>query len=184
MLFSKLFALACVAITRLSTVHWISQNYLARNANNIIPVFIAQWISPYADTKPTSVRNKLEYKSSCSCAKCWQKARHKVLFSTWKFLENLVLRLGLHTHQLAHSHAFPTWEWEVTKCSSNPKKHNQQNCSAVLLLIQLKNCDLELSDVACRLSINIYKAAAKRMNTKHYPNRMLLIASPSPTQQN
>ena len=47
-------------------------------------------------------------------------------------------------------------------------------------ITQIKNSDLELSDVACRLS---NKATAERMNTKHYPNRVILIFSPSPTHE-
>ena len=45
---------------------------------------------------------------------------------------------------------------------------------------KIKNSDLELSDVACRLS---NKATAERMNTKHHPNRVILIFSPSPTHE-
>ena len=44
----------------------------------------------------------------------------------------------------------------------------------ILLLhhTNIKNSDLELSDVAFRLS---NKTTAERMNTKHYPNRVILI---------
>ena len=45
---------------------------------------------------------------------------------------------------------------------------------------QIKNSDFELSDVACRLS---NKATAERMNTKHYPNWVILIFSHSPTHE-
>ena len=44
---------------------------------------------------------------------------------------------------------------------------------------QIKNSDLELLDVACRLS---NKATARRMNTKHYLYRLILIFSP-PTHE-
>ena len=56
---------------------------------------------------------------------------------------------------------------------------NMQNYSSVLFL-RHTNSDLELSDVACRLS---NKATAERMNTKHYPNWVILIFSPSPTHE-
>ena len=46
-------------------------------------------------------------------------------------------------------------------------------------VIQIKNSDLELSDVADRLSNEV---TAERMNTKHY-NRVILIFSPSPTHE-
>ena len=46
-------------------------------------------------------------------------------------------------------------------------------------ITQIKNSDLELSDVACRLS---NKATAERINTKHHPNRVILIFSP-PTRE-
>ena len=47
-------------------------------------------------------------------------------------------------------------------------------------IMHTKNPDLELSDIACRLS---NKATAERMNTKHYPNRVILIFSPSLTHE-
>ena len=44
----------------------------------------------------------------------------------------------------------------------------------------MKNSDLELSDVAYRLP---NKATAERMNTKHHPSWVVLIFSPSPTNE-
>ena len=47
-------------------------------------------------------------------------------------------------------------------------------------ITQIKNSDLEYSDVACRLS---NKATAEKMNTKQHPNRVILIFSPSLTHE-
>ena len=47
----------------------------------------------------------------------------------------------------------------------------------------MKNSDLELSDIACRAD-SPYQVAAERMNTEHYPNRVILIFSPPTHEQN